>query len=50
MNDPYNPKLVRSIEIGARAIDVSTVEIRGKIYVLVACRENGLKIIEINDP
>ena len=31
-------------------MDVSTVEIRGKIYALVSDREYGLKIIEVNDP
>ena len=31
-------------------MNVAKVEIRGKIYVLVADRESGLKIIEMNDP
>jgi len=31
-------------------MDVAKVEIRGKIYVIVAERESGLKIIEMNDP
>jgi len=31
-------------------MDVAKVEIRGKIYVLVADRESGFKIIEINNP
>ena len=31
-------------------MDVAKVEIRGKIYILVADRESGLKIIEMNDP
>jgi len=50
VNDPKNPVLVSTIELNGRAIDLSIFEIRGKIYVLVACRENGLKIIEVNDP
>jgi len=50
VNDPFNPVLVSSIDISGRAMDVSTVEIRGKIYALVSDREYGLKIIGMNDP
>ena len=50
MNDPKNPVIVNTLDIGGRAYDVSTVEIRDKIYVLVNDRFVGLKIIEVNDP
>ena len=50
MNDPKNPVIVNTLDIGGRAYDVSTVEIRDKIYALVADSVVGLKIIEMNDP
>ena len=50
MNDPKNPVIVNTLDIGGRAYDVSTVEIRDKIYALVADSLVGLKIIEMNDP
>ena len=50
MNDPEKPVIVNTLDIGGEAYDVSTVEIRDKIYALVAVRLVGLKIIEINDP
>ena len=50
MNDPKNPVIVNTVDLGGRAYDVSTVEIRGKIYALVADTVVGLKIIELNDP
>ena len=50
MHDPENPVIVSTLDLQGDAYDVSTVEIRDKIYALVADRSLGLKIIEINDP
>ena len=50
MNDPKNPVIVNTLDIGGSAYDVSTVEIRDKIYAIAADTVVGLKIIEINDP
>ena len=33
-----------------KAIEVTSLEMRGKIYSFVACHEGGLEIIKINDP
>ena len=47
MNDPKNPFIVNTLDIGGRAYGVSTVEIRDKIYAHVTDSVVGLKIIEM---
>ena len=59
MSDPYNPELVGNniTKKGGKAWGVSTLEIRGNIYALLAysnaglkISDAGLKIIEVNNP
>ena len=50
MTDPKNPVLVRSIDTDGSASGVSTMQIKEKIYALIALRTAGFKIIEVTDP
>ena len=50
MNDPLNPLIVSSIDTNGFTYKIITIEIREKIYVLVADSGAGLKIIEVTDP
>ena len=50
MNDPLNPINISSIDTNGFTFRIITIEIREKIYVLVADSGAGLKIIEVNDP
>ena len=50
MNDPLNPLLVSSIVTNGFTYKIITIEIREKIYILVADSGAGLTIIDVNDP
>ena len=52
MTDPLNPTQVGSFttEADAEVTGVSSMEIEGKIYAMVADNEEGLQIIEVSDP
>ena len=50
INDPSNPLIVSSIDTNGFTYKIITIEIREKIYVLVADSGAGLKIIEVTDP
>ena len=49
VTDPQNPVIVSSIDTN-HAYGVSTMQIREKIYALIADISAGLKIIEVTDP
>ena len=44
----YALEIVSSIKTGGD--EVTTLEMRGKIYAFVACYGVGLEIIEVSDP
>ena len=50
VSNPYNPVIVSSIHTDGYAYRIITIEIREKIYALVANSNSGLKIIEVNEP
>ena len=50
VSNPKNPKIVGSNKTDGFAYSIITIEIREKIYALMANSNSGLKIIEVNDP
>ena len=50
MTDPKKPVNVSIIKTDGFAYSIITIEIREKMYALMANSNSGLKIIEVNDP